>query len=93
MKVLKPPKLRRGVGRPKASRRKDQTEKQLAPKRLMKPKWNCSKYNGVGHNISCTSEPIAKKAKGKPGRSKKAKQREKKINEASTSGIAIPQVK
>ena len=69
---LEPPNVKRRPGCRRHSKRKDLAEKALALERLMKPKWNCSICNGIGHNIrSCTSEPLPKKPKGKPGRPKK----------------------
>ena len=85
--MLKPPKIKRLPGRPKKGRRNDPLEKKIPPKRLMKPKWNCSRCNQLGHNTrSFTNEPVPKKPKDKPGRPRKSKQGSSKTNEVGTSG-------
>ena len=73
--MLKPPKVRRLPGRPKKNKRKDDAEKQLAPRRIMKTKFACSRHKGLGNNTrTCTNKPVQKKAMAKKKKKRKAKE-------------------
>ena len=57
----------------------------------MKKKFNCSKYNAIGHNFKTfTNDPTPKKARGKPTRARQSKN--KCVTEACISSRAIPKV-